>query len=167
MSSKITVDGDRSHDIKQHLLLGRKELTNLDNVLKSRGITLPTKVHIVKAMVFLVVICVCESWTVKKAGWQRIDVFELWCCWRLLRVPCTARGSNQTILKEINPKHSLKGLMLTVMLRYFGHLMWRADSLEKTLILRKTRAAGEGDERERDGWMASPTQWTWVWANPE
>ena len=131
---KITADGDCSHEIKRHLLLGRKVMTNLDSMLKSRDITLPTKVHLVKAMVFPVVTYGCESWTVKKAERRRIDAFELWCWRRLLRVPWTARRSNQSILK-INPGISLEGMMLKVKLQYFGHLMWRVDSLEKTLML--------------------------------
>ena len=121
--SKITADGDCSHEIKRHLLLGRKVMTNLDSILKSRDITLPTKVCLVKAMIFPVVIYACESWTVKKAECQRIDAFELWCWRRLLRVPWTARRSNQSILKEINPGISLEGLMLKLKLQYFGHLM--------------------------------------------
>ena len=129
------VDGDRSHEIKRGLLLGRKALTNLDSILKSRDITLPTKVCLVKAMVFPVVMYRCESWTIKKAECRRIDVFELWCWKRLLRVPWTARRSNQSILKEIRPEYSLEGLMLKLKLQYFGHLMRRADSLEKTLML--------------------------------
>ena len=116
-------------------------------------------------MVFPVVMCGCESWTIKKAERQRIDAFELWCWRRLLRVPWTARRSNQSILKEINPEYSLEGLMLKLKLQYFGHLMWRTDSLEKTLMLGKIGAGGEGDDRGWDGWMASPTQWTWVWVN--
>ena len=130
--SKITADGDCSHEIKRHLLLGRKAMTYLDSVLKSRDITLPTKVCLPKAMVFSVVMYECESWTIKKA-----DAFELWCWRRLLRVPWTARRSNHSILKEINPEYSLKGLMLKLKLQNFGHLMWRTDSLEKTLILGK------------------------------
>ena len=130
--SKITADGDCSHEIKRHLLLGRKAMTNLDSILESRDITLPTKVHIVKAMVFPVVMCGCESWTVKKAECQRIDAFELWCWRRLLRVPWTARRSNQSILKEISPRCSLEGLMLKLKLQHFAHLMRRADSFEKT-----------------------------------
>ena len=121
--SKITADGDCSHEIKRCLLFGRKVMTNLDSILKSRDITLPTKVHLVKTMVFPVVIYGCESWTVKKAECQRIDAFELWCWRRLLRVPWTARTSNQSILKEISPEHSLEGLMLKLKLQYFGHLM--------------------------------------------
>ena len=124
--SKITADGDCSYEIKTCLLLGRKVMTNLDSILKSKNITLPTKVHIVKAVVFPVVMCGCETWTIKKAECQRIDVFELWCWRRLLRAPWTARRSNQSILKEINPEYSLKGLMLMLKLQYFGHLMRRA-----------------------------------------
>ena len=135
--SKITADGDCSHEIKRHLLLGRKVMTNLDSILKSKGITLPTKVHLVKAMVFLVVMYGCESWTIKKAECQRIDSSELWCWRTLLRVPWTARRSNQSILKEISPGCSLEGLMLKLKRQYFGHLMQRADSLEKTLMLGK------------------------------
>ena len=136
-SSKITADGDCSQAIKRHLLLGRKLMTNLDSILKSRDNTLPTKVCLVKAMVFPVVIYGCESWTVKKAERQRIDAFELRYWRRLLRVPWTARRSNQSILKEISPECSLKGLMLKLKLQYFGHLMRRIDSLEKTLMLGK------------------------------
>ena len=130
--SQITADGDCSHEIKRHLLLGRKVMTNLDSILKSRDITLPTKVHLVKAMVFPVVMSGCESWTVKKAECRIIDVFELWCWRRLLRVPWTARRSNQSILKEISPGCSLEGMMLKLKLQYFGQLLRRADSLEKT-----------------------------------
>ena len=126
--SKITADGDCSHEIKRRLLLGRKVMTNLDRILKSRDITLPTKVHLVKAKVFPVVMYGCESWTIKKAGHWRIDAFELWCWRRLLRVPWTARRSNQSILKESSPEYSLEGLMLKLKLQYFGHLMWRTDS---------------------------------------
>ena len=133
--SKITADGDCSHEIKRCLLLGRKVLTNLDSILKSRDITLPTKVCLVKAMVFTVVMHGCESWTVKKTEHQRIDAFELWCWRRFLRVPWTARRSNQSILKEISPGCSLEGLMLKLKLQSFGHMMQRADSLEKTLML--------------------------------
>ena len=135
LGSKITADSDCSHEIKRHLLLGRKVMTNLDSILKSRDITLPTKVHLVKAMVFPVVMYGCESWTVKKAERQRIDAFELWCWRRLLRVPWTARRSNHSILKEISPGWSLEGLMLKLKLQYFGHLIRRVDSLEKTLML--------------------------------
>ena len=137
LGSKITADADCSHEIKRCLLLGRKVMTNLDSILKRRDITLPIKVHLVKTMVFPVVIYGCESWTIKKAERRRIDAFELW-CWRiLLRVPWTARRSNQSILKEISPGYSLEGLMLKLKLQYFGHLMRRADSLEKTLMLGK------------------------------
>ena len=136
LGSKITADGDCSHEIKRCLLLGRKAMTNLDSILKSRDITLPTKVRLVKAMVYPVVMYGCESWTTKKAECQRIDAFELWCWRRLLRVPWTARNSNQSILKEISPEISLEGLMLKLKLQYFGHLMQRVDSLEKTLMLR-------------------------------
>ena len=142
--SKITADGDCSHEIKRHLFLGRKLMTNLDSILKSRGITLPTKVRLVKAMVFPVVMYGCESWTGKKAKHQRIDAFELWCWRRLLRVRWTARRSNQSILKEISPGCSLEGLMLKLKLQYFGHLMRRVDSLEKILIL-----GGIGGKRRR------------------
>ena len=143
--SKITADGDCSHEIKRHLLLGRKVMTNLDSILKSRDITFPTKVHLVKAMVFLVVMCECESWTIKKAEHQRIDAFELWCWRRLLSVPWTARTSNLSILKEISPEYSLEGLNLKLKLQYFGHLMRRTDSQEKTLMLGKI----EGGRRKR------------------
>ena len=135
--SKITADGDCSHEIKRHLLLGRKVVANLDSILKSRDITLSTKVCLVKAMVFPVVMYGYESWTIKKTERRRIDAFELWCWRRLLRVPWTARRSNQSILKEISPGCSLEGLMLKLRLQYFGHLMRRDDSLEKTLILGK------------------------------
>ena len=142
--SKITADGDCSHEIKRCFLLGRKVMTNLDSILKSRDITLPTKVRLVKAMVFPVVMYGCEGWTVKKAECWRIDAFELWCCRRLLRVPWTARRSNQSILKEISPGCSLEGLMLKLKLQYFGHLRRRVDSLEKTLML-----GGSGGRRRR------------------
>ena len=123
LGSKITADGDSSHEIKRYLLLGRKAMTNLDSILKSRDITLPTKVHLVKALVFPVVMYRCESWTIKKAEHRRTDAFELWCWRRLLRVPWTARRSNQSILKEISPEYSLEGLMLKLKLQYFGHVM--------------------------------------------
>ena len=129
LGSKITADGDCSHEIKRRLLLGRKVMTNLESILKSRDITLPTKIHLVKAMVFLVVTYGCESWTIKKAEHQRIDAFELWCWRRLLRVPWTARTSNQSILKEISPGCSLEGMMLKLKLQYLGHLMRSVDSL--------------------------------------
>ena len=161
LSSKITVDSECSFEIKRHLFLERKAMTNLDSILISKDITLPTKVHIVKAMVFPVVMYGCESWIIKKVECWRIDAFELWCRRRLLRVPWTARSSNQSILKEINPEYSLERLMLELKLQYFGHLM-RRDSLEKTLMLGKIEG---GRKRGRDGWMASLTQWTGVWAN--
>ena len=131
--SKITADGDYSHEMKRRLLLGRKVMTNLYSILKSRDLTLPTKVHLFKAMVFPVVMYGCESWTIKKAEHQKIDAFELWCWKRLLRVPWTARRSKQSILKETSPEYSLEGMMLKPKLQYFGHLMWRTDSFEKTL----------------------------------
>ena len=143
--SKITANGDCSHEIKRCLLLGRKAMTNLDSILKSRDITLLTKVHLVKAMVFRVVMYGCESWTIKKAEHQRIDAFELWCWRRLLRVLWTARRSNQSILMEINPEYALEELMLK--LQYCVHLMQRTDSLEKTLMLGKLKTRGEGDDR--------------------
>ena len=141
---KVTVDGDCSHEIKRHLLLGREVMANLDSIFKSRDITLPTKVCLVKAMVSSVVMYGCESWTVKKAECQRIDAFELWCWRRLLRVPLTARRSNQSILKGISPECSLEGLMLKLKLQYFGHLMQRADSFEKTLMLEKIEGRRRG-----------------------
>ena len=150
-------------EFKKMLLFGRNAMTNLDSILKSRDITLPTKVLLVKAMVFPVVVYGCESWTVKKAECRRIDAFELWCWRRLLRVPWTARRSNQSILKEISPGCSLEGLMLKLKLQYFGDLMWRTDSLKNTLMLRKTEGRRR-DDRRWDGWVASLTQWTWVWA---
>ena len=144
LPDKITVDGDCSHEIKRRLLLRRKVMTNLDSILKSRNITLPTKVHLVKAMVFPVVMYGCESWTIKKAECRRIDAFEVWCWRRLLRVPWTARRSNQSFLKEISLGISLEGMMLKLKLQYFGHLIGRADSLEKTLVL-----GGIGGKRRR------------------
>ena len=159
LGSKITADGDCSHEIKRRLLLGRKVMTNLDSILKSRDITLSTKVHLVKAMVFPVVMYGCESWTIKKAECQRIDAFELWCWRRLLRVPWTARRSNQSILKEISPGCSLEGLMLKLKLQYFSYLTRRADSLEKTLML-----GGIGGRRRRGRqrmrWLDGITDWT-------
>ena len=139
-------------------------VTNLDSILKSRDITLSTTVCLVKAMVFPVVMYGCESWIIKKTEHRRIDAFELWCWRRLLGVPWTANRSNQPILKEISPEYPLEGLMLKLKLQYFGHLMWRTDSLEKTLMLGRLKAGEEGDDRGWDGWMASLTQWTWVWA---
>ena len=169
--SKITADGDCSHEIKRHLLLGRKVMTNLDDILKSRDITLPTKLHLVKAMVFPVVMYGCVSWTIKKAEHQRIDAFELWCWRRVLRVPWTARRSKQSVLKEISPGCSLEGLMLKLKFQYFGHLMRRTDSLEKTLMLGKI----EGRRRrgcQRMRWLDGITDsmdmslvnsWNWWW----
>ena len=159
-ASKITADGDCSHEIKRLLLLGRKVMTSLNSILKSRDVTLPTKVCLVKAMVFPVVMVGCESWTIKKAEHQRIDAFELWCWRRLLRVPWSARRSNQSILKEISPEYSLEGLVLKLKLQYFGHLMRRFASLEKTLMMGKT----EGKRRrgwQRMRWWDSITI-TWV-----
>ena len=163
--SKITADGDWSHEIKRCLLLRRKIMTNLDSILKSRDITLPTKVCLVKAMVFPVVMYGCESWIINKAEHWRIYAFELWCWRRLLRVPWTARRSNQFILKEISPEYSLEGLMLKLKLQYFGHLMGRTDSFEKTLMLGKIESwRRRGQQRMR--WLdASPNQWTRAWVN--
>ena len=143
---QITADGDCSHEIRRCLLIGRKAMTNLDSMLKSRGITLPTKVHLVKAMVFPVIVYGFESWTIKKAEPWRIDAFELWHWRRLLRLPWPARSSNQSILKEISPECSLEGLMLKLKCQYFGHLMWRTDSLKKILMLGKFEG-GKGDDR--------------------
>ena len=140
-------------------------MTNLDSLLKSRNITLPTKVHLVKAMIFPLVMYACATWTVKKTERQRIDAFEMWCCRRLLRVPWTARRSNQSILKEISPEYSLEGLMLKLRVLFFGHLMGRTDSFERPWCWEKLQAGGEGDDRKWDGWMTSPTQCTWVWVN--
>ena len=164
---KITADGDCSYEIKRCLLPGREAMTNLGSILRSKDITLPTKVRLVKAMVFPVVMYGCESCTIKKAEHQRIDAFELWCWRRHLRVPWTARRSNQSSLKEISTKRSLEGLMLKLKLQYFGHLMWRTDSFEKTLILgwERLKVGGEGDDRGWDSWTASLIQWTWVWAS--
>ena len=161
--SKITADDDCSHEIERCLLLGRKAMTSWDRILKSRDITLPAKVHLAKTMVFPVVMYGCESWTITKAEHRRIDAFELWCWRRLLRVSWTERRSNQSILKEISPECSLEGLMLKLKLWYFGHLMQRTDSLEKTPMLGNI----EGSKRRVgwDGWMASLTWWTWVWAS--
>jgi len=163
--TKITADGDCSHEIKKCLLLGREVMTKLDSILKSRDITLSTKVRLVKAMVFPVVMYGCESRSIKKAEHQRIDAFELWCWRRLLRVPWAARRSNQSILKEISPDCSLEGLMLKLKLQYFGHLMWRADLFERPWCWKRLKVGGEEDDRGWDGWMASPIQWTWVWVN--
>ena len=166
--SKITADTDWRHEIKRHLTLGRKAMTNLDSILKSRGVTLPTKVHLIKAIVFSVVMYGCESWTIKKAEHQRIDAFELWYWRRLLRVPWIARRSNQSILKEISPEYSLEGLMSKLKLRYFGHLMQRADSFEKTMMLGKIEGRrGRGWQRMR--WLDGITDsmdmslsWWWT-----
>ena len=158
--SKITVDDDCSHENKRRLLLGREAITNLDSILKSRDITLPTKVHLIKALIFPVVVYGCESWTIKKAEHQRIDAFELWCWRRFLRVPWTARISNQSILKEISAEYLLDWLMLKLKLQYFGHQMWRTDSLGE-----KSLRQEEKGMTEDDGWMTSLTQWTWVWAS--
>ena len=157
LGSTITADGDCSHEIKRHLLLGRKAMTNLDSILKSRNITSPTKVHIVKAMVFPVVMYRCESWTIKKAECQKTDDFKLWCWRRLLRVPWTARRSNQSILKEINPEYSLERLMLKLKLQYFGHLMQRANSLEKTLMLGKIKGL-KRRRQQRMRWLDGITK---------
>ena len=157
--SKITADGDCSHEIKRRLLLGRKIMTHLDSIFKSRDITLPTKVHLVKAMVFPVVMYGCEGWTIKKAEHRRIDAFELWCWRRLLRVPWTARRSNQSILKEISPGCSLEGLMLKLKLQSFGHLMQRADSFEKTLMLGKIEGRRRRG-RQRMRWLDGITNST-------
>ena len=165
LDSKITADGDFSHEIKRHLLLGRQVITNLDSILKSRDITLPTKVRLVKAMVFPVVMYGCENWTIKKAECRRTDVFELWYWRRLLRVPWIARRSNQSILKEISPGCSLEGLMLKLKLQHFGHLMQRADSFEKTLMLGRIEGRRKRG-RQKMRWLDGiTTQWTWVWVN--
>ena len=149
LGSKITADGDYSHEIKRCLLLWRKAITNLDSILKSRNITLMTKICLVKVMVYPVVMYGCEGWTIKIAEPQRIDSFELWCWRRFLRVPWPARRSNQSVLKEINPEYSLQALMLK--LQYFGHLIWRADSLERPWCWKRLRAGGEGDDRRWNG----------------
>ena len=150
--SKITADGDCSHEIKRRLLLGWKVMTNLDSILKSRDITLATNVHLVKAMIFPLVMYGCESWTMKKAEHWIIDAFELWCYRRLLKVPWTARRSNQSILKEISPEYSLEGLMLKLKLQYFGHVMWRTDSFAKTLMLGKIEGRRRRG-RQRMRWL--------------
>ena len=161
-----TADSDWSHEIRRCLLLGRKVMINLDSIFKSRDITLPTKVRLFKALCFSVVMYECESWTIKKAELQRVDVFELWCWRRLLRVPWTARRSNQPILKEISPKYSLEGLMLKLKLQYFGHLITKNWLIWKDpWCWERLRAGREGDDRGWDGWAALLTQWTWVWVN--
>ena len=157
--SKITLDSDYSHEIKRRLLLGRKAMTNLDSILKSRDITLLTMVCKVKAMVFPVVMCGCESWPIKNAECQRIDAFKMWCWKRLLRVIWTSRRSNQSILKEINPNYSVYGLMLKLMLQNFGHLT------QRLWCWKRLREGEEGGDRGLDGWISSPSQWTWVWVN--
>ena len=159
--SKITANGDCSHEIKGRLLLWRKAMTKLDSILKSRNITLSTKVHLVKAVAYPVVMYECESWTIKKAECQRIDAFELWCWRRLLRVG----RSNQSILKEISPEYSLEGLMLKLKLQYFVHLMQKTHSMENPWFWERLKAGGEGDNKGWDGWMASLTRWIWVWIN--
>ena len=151
-ASNINADGDCSHEIKRCLILGRKAMTNLDSILKSRDITLPTKFHLVKAMVFPVVMYGCESWTIKKAEHWRIDAFELWCWRRLLRVPWTTRRSNQFMLEEISPECSLEGPMLKLKFQYFGHLMWRTDSFEKTLMVGKVEGRRRRG-RQRMRWL--------------
>ena len=163
--SKITADGDCSYEIKRHLLLGRKVMTNLDSILKSRDITLPTKVHVVKAMVCPVVMYGCESWTIKKAECQRIDAFELWCWRRLVRVPWTARRSNQSVLKEISPEYLLKGLMLKLKLHTLAPWCEELTLWKRPWCWERLKVGGEGFDRGWDSWMASPTQWTWVWAS--
>ena len=163
--SKITADGDCSHDIQRCLLLGRKAMTNLESILKSRDITLPTKVHLVKAKVFPVVMYGCESWTIKIAEHRRNYGFELWCWRSLLRVPWTARRSIQSILKETSPEYSLEGLMLRLKLQYFGHPMEELTHWKRPWCWERLRAEGEGHNRGWEGWMASPTRWTWVWVN--
>ena len=153
-----------SHEVERCLLLGRKAMTSLDSIFKSRDVTLPTKVHLVKAVVLPVVMYGCESWTIKKADHRRTDAFELWCWRRLLRVPWTARRSNQSILKGIGPEYSLEGPMLKLKLQYFGHLMQRTDSLKRPWYWESLKR-GEGDDRGWDVWMTSLTRWTWVWVN--
>ena len=167
LGCKITADGDCSHEIKRCLLLGRKAMTNIHSILKSRDISSLTKVHLVKAMVCPVVMYGCESWTIKKAEHWRIDVFELWCWRRLLRVAWTARRSNLSILNKNSPEYSLEVLMLKLKLQYFGHLMRRADSFEKSLMLGKIEVRRRRGDRWWDGWMASLTRWTWIWASSE
>ena len=164
LGSKITADGECSHEIKRRLLLGRKALTYLDSILKSRDITLPTKVRLVKAVVFPAVMYGCKSWTIKKTEHQRIDGFELWCWRRLLKVPWSSRISNQSILNEISPEHSLEALMLKLKL----HLATWCEELthwKRPLCWERLKAGGNGNDRIWDGWMASPTRWTWVWAS--
>ena len=165
LGSKITADGDCNHEIKRCLFPGRKAMTNLDSILKSRDITLPTKLHLIKAMVFAVVMYGCESWSIKEAESRRTDAFELWCWRRLLRVPWTARRSNQSILKEISPEYSLEGLMLKLKLEYLATSWEELTHWKRPWCWEGLGAGGEGDDRGWDGWMASPTQWTWVWVS--
>ena len=162
--SKITADGDCSHEIKRHLLLGRKAMTNIDSILKSRDITLLKKVHLVKDMVFPVIMYGCESWTIKEAEHQRTDAFELWCWRRFLRVPWFARRANQSILKEISPGCSLEGLMLKLKLHYLATWCEELTHLKRPWCWERWKA-GDGDDRGWDGWMASPTPWTWIWVD--
>ena len=162
LGAKITADGDCSHEIKRRLLLGRKLITSLDSILKSRDITLSAKVHLVKAMVFPVVMYGCESWTIKKAECQKIYAFELWCWRRLLRIPWNARRSNQSILKEISPEYSLERLMLKLKLSTWCEEL---THLKTPWCWERLKTGGDGDDRGWDGWMASPTQWTWVWGS--
>ena len=166
LGSKTAADGDWSHEIKRRLLLGRNALTNLDSILKSRDVTLVTKVHLDKASVFPVVMCGYESWIIKKAEHWKTDAFELWCWRRLLRVPWTARRPNQSILREISPEYSLEGLMLKLKLQYFGHLM-RTTDWKRPWCWETLKAWGEGDNRGCDGWIALPTWWTLIWASSE
>ena len=162
LSSKIVADGDCSHEIKRHLLLGRKVTTNLDSILKSRDITLSQKAYLVKAMVFPVVMYGCESWTVKKAEHWRIDAFELWCWRRLLRVPWISKRSNQSVLKAISPAYSLEGVMLSWNSNTLATWCEELTHWKRPWCLERLKVGGEGDDRGWDGWMASPTQWTWV-----
>ena len=164
LGSKITADGACSHKIKRSLLFGRQTMTNLDSISKSKDITLPTNLCLVKALVFPVVRYGCESWTIKKTECQRIDALELW-CWRLLRVPWTARRSSQSILKEINPESSLEGLMLKLKLQYFGHWYEELTHWKRSWCWERPRAGGEGGDIGWGVWMASPTQSTWAWVN--
>ena len=163
--SKITADGDCSHEIKRHLLLGRKVMANLDSILKSRDITLSTNVHLVKAMVLPVVMYGCESWTIKKPEHQRIDAFKLWCWRRLLRVPWTARRSNQSILKEISPEYSLEGLMQKLKFNTLATWCVKLTHWKRPWCWGILKTGGEGDDRGWDGWMTSLTEWIWVWVN--
>ena len=165
LGSKITADGDCSHEIKRHLLFGRKVMTNLDSILKSRDITLPTKVCLVKAMVFPIVVYGCESWTTKKAERWRIDAFELWYWRRLSRVPCTAKRSNRSILKEISPEYSLERWCWSWSTNTSATWCEQLTHLKRPWCWEKLRGGGQGHDRGWDDWMASPTQWTWVWIN--